>query len=62
MTHDLLTTRTIADRLGVTPRCALARAAARGIAPDRTIGHTHLWRPDTVRRLTPRPVGRPPAR
>lgn len=53
----LLTTREVAERLGVTPRRVLAIAASRGMG--RKIGHSMMFRPEDIEAMRPGPVGRP---
>ena len=53
----MLTTRQVAERLGVSPRRVLALAKDRRVAPAMIAGRSKLWQASDVERLRPRAVG-----
>lgn len=59
MAADYLTTREVADRLGIHPRTVREHALARGVE-GRKIGQVWLWPQSILKALAERKVGRPP--
>lgn len=46
-----MTTRELADAIGVSPRMVLIRAQKRKVAPIGVLGRVKVWAPDAARRL-----------
>jgi len=57
---NILTTRQLAARIGISVRTVHDRAAQLGIKPAIDTGHVKLWRESDIERFgPPRPAGRP---
>lgn len=54
-----LTTKQLAEKLGVIPRRALAICQHRRIEPVAVVGQAKLWPPDALERIGERRPGRP---
>lgn len=59
MPRPLLTTRDVANKLGVSERRVLQIANARGIEPAMRVGGACIWRALDLKRFALRPSGRP---
>lgn len=55
----LLTTKQLADKIGVTPRRLLQLAGTREVNPAIVVGRNKLWRETDAAKLKPGKVGRP---
>lgn len=53
----MITTKSIAVALRVSPRRVLAIAKSRGVTPALWVGHAALWEPGAVERLRPGKAG-----